>query len=75
MQLIRRSELARRFGMTPVGFSKMAARSAGFPAPIKTGDNRQSAVFYDAAEVEACGILQGLGNCHGESATNSQTSG
>lgn len=27
--------------------------------------------------VEACGILQGLGNCncHGESATNSQTSG
>ncbi len=53
MQLIRRSELARRFGMTPVGFSKMAARSAGFPAPIKTGDNRQSAVFYDAAEVEA----------------------
>ena len=52
MQLIRRSELARRFGMTPVGFSKMAARSAGFPAPIKTGDNRQSAVFYDAAEVE-----------------------
>lgn len=39
--------------MTPVGFSKMAARSAGFPAPIKTGDNRQSAVFYDAAEVEA----------------------
>ena len=53
MQLIRRSELASRFGMTPVGFSKMAARSAGFPAPIKTGDNRQSAVFYDAAEVEA----------------------
>ena len=53
MQLMRRSELARRFGMTPVGFSKMAARSAGFPAPIKTGDNRQSAVFYDAAEVEA----------------------
>ena len=53
MQLIRRSELTRRFGMTPVGFSKMAARSAGFPAPIKTGDNRQSAVFYDAAEVEA----------------------
>ena len=53
MQLIRRSELARRFGMTPVGFSKMAARSAGFPAPLKTGDNRQSAVFYDAAEVEA----------------------
>ena len=53
MQLIRRSELARRFGMTPVGFSKMAARSAGLPAPIKTGDNRQSAVFYDAAEVEA----------------------
>lgn len=52
MQLIRRSELARRFGMTAVGFSKMAARSDGFPTPIKTGDNRQSAVFYDAAEVE-----------------------
>lgn len=53
MRLIRRSELARRFGMTAVGFSKMAARSNGFPAPIKTGKNRQSAVFYDAVEVES----------------------
>lgn len=53
MQLIRRSELARRFGMTGMGFSKMAARTEGFPKGIKMGDKQQGGVFYDAAEVDA----------------------
>ena len=52
MQLVRRAELARQFGLTGPGFSKMAARTEGFPKPIKTGKTRQAAVFFDAAEVQ-----------------------
>ena len=52
MQLVRSSELAREFGLTPPGFSKMANKAEGFPKAIKTGDSKQAAVFYDRHEVE-----------------------
>ena len=52
MQLVRRAELARRFGLTGQGFSKMVARVGDFPARIKVSDTRQSGVFFDLAEVE-----------------------
>lgn len=51
MQLIRKAELARRFGLTGAGFSKMAARVEGFPRPVKTGTSRQASVYFDACEV------------------------
>ena len=52
MQLVRRSVLAREFGLTPPGFSKMASKAEGFPKAIKTGDAKQASVFYDRHEVE-----------------------
>lgn len=53
MKLVRRSVLAREFGLTPPGFSKMASKAQGFPKAIKTGDAKQAAVFYDRQEVDA----------------------
>lgn len=53
MQMIRRAELARKFGMTGQGFTKMVQRTPDFPKPLKVGDHRQSAVLYSLQEVEA----------------------
>lgn len=53
MKMIQRSELARRFGLSPTGLSKMAARMPDFPKSVKMGGAQQSRVFFDDAEVSA----------------------
>lgn len=53
MQMIRRADLARNFGMSGCGFMKMVERTPDFPRPVKVGDGRTSPVMFVLSEVEA----------------------
>lgn len=51
--LIRQPALCQWLDVTRSGLDKLKTKDPAFPAPIKDGTTRQTAVFYVVAEVEA----------------------
>ena len=52
MALLRKTTVAQKIlDMSKSGLEKLAASDPSFPRPIKLGEHRQSAVFFDEGEI------------------------
>lgn len=51
MALYRKTTLTEVLDLSKSGIDKLVANDPTFPRPIKLGENRQSAVFFDSEEV------------------------
>ena len=52
MPLLRKSTAAKVLDLSKSGLEKLAANDPNFPRPIKMGEHRQSAVFFDDGELK-----------------------
>lgn len=50
---VRRAALAKELSLTPQGFSKFLKRMPSFPKGVKLGNEKQAAVIFDRAAVDA----------------------
>lgn len=53
MALLRKNTAAKVLDLSKSGLEKLAASDPTFPKPIKLGEHRQSAVFFDEGEINA----------------------
>lgn len=53
MALLRKNSAAKELDLSKSGLEKLVAGDPTFPKPIKLGEHRQSAVFFDADEISA----------------------
>lgn len=53
MALLRKTNAAKVLDLSKSGLEKLVASDATFPKPIKLGEHRQSAVFFDEDELHA----------------------
>ena len=51
MTLLRKTTAAKKLDLSKSGLEKLAASDPSFPRPIKLGEHRQSAVFFDEGEI------------------------
>ena len=53
MSLLRKNNAAKLLDLSKSGLEKLVNADPSFPRPIKLGENRQSAVFFDEGEINA----------------------
>lgn len=53
MALLRKTTAAKVLDLSKSGLEKLVNADPSFPRPIKMGDTRQAAVFFDQAEILA----------------------
>lgn len=53
MALYRKTTAAEVLDLSNSGLEKLVANDPSFPRPIKLGEHRQSAVFFDSEEIAA----------------------
>jgi prophage regulatory protein len=53
MALLRKTTAAKVLDLSKSGLEKLVASDPAFPKPIKMGEHRQSAVFFDEGEINA----------------------
>ena len=53
MALLRKTTAAKTIDLSKSGLEKLVAADPTFPRPIKLGEHRQSAVFFDEDELHA----------------------
>lgn len=53
MALYRKTTAAEVLDLSKSGLEKLVATDPSFPRPIKLGEHRQSAVFFDSDEIAA----------------------
>lgn len=51
MALLRKTTAAKILDLSKSGLEKLVSNDPSFPRPIKLGENRQSAVFFDEEEI------------------------
>lgn len=51
MALLRKTTAAKILDLSKSGLEKLVSNDPSFPRPIKLGDHRQSAVFFDEGEI------------------------
>lgn len=51
--LLRQPTVCRMLDLSRNGLAKLRAKDPSFPQPIKFGDTKQAAAFYDAEEIAA----------------------
>lgn len=53
MALLRKTTAAKVLDLSKSGLEKLVNTDPSFPRPIKLGETRQAAVFFDQAEINA----------------------
>lgn len=53
MALLRKNTAAKVLDLSKSGLEKLVNADPSFPRPIKMGDTRQAAVFFDSDEINA----------------------
>ena len=53
MALLRKTTAAKVLDLSKSGLEKLLKSDSSFPRPIKMGDTRQAAVFFDEGEIHA----------------------
>lgn len=53
MSLLRKNNAAKVLDLSKSGLEKLVSSDPSFPRPIKMGEHRQSAVFFDEGEISA----------------------
>ena len=53
MALLRKTTAAKVLDLSKSGLEKLVSSDPSFPRPIKMGETRQAAVFFDQAEIQS----------------------
>ena len=53
MALLRKTTAAKVLDLSKSGLEKLVSADPSFPRPIKMGETRQAAVFFDQAEIQS----------------------